>query len=120
MRTNLSSALIVGLPLPSVLRNKSSSNLKVILTSLSAVPPAAKQGRQSVTEMVALATDPNAKCSRQYAPSVAKRPKYRSSLVKVDQYIVVTATVRSDQTDNFSFDLEDIPRLGILSLGMSL
>ena len=92
------------LPSLSVLRNKNSSRLKATLTSLSAVPHAAKQGRQSVTEVV-VATGPSGKCFPQYVPSVAKRPKYRSSPAKVDQYIVAIATIRSNRVDNSSLDL---------------
>ncbi len=84
----------MGLPSLSALRNKSSSNLKAILTSPSAVRHAAKQGKQSVTETVATAIDPGAKCSLRYAPNAVKKLKYHSSPVKVDQCIVVSATVR--------------------------
>jgi hypothetical protein len=94
----------VELPSLSVLRNKNSSRLKATLTSLSAVPHAAKQGRQSVTEVV-VATGPSGKCFPQYVPSVAKRPKYRSSPAKVDQYIVAIATIRSNRVENASLDL---------------
>ena len=94
MRTKYFNVPIVELLLLSALRNKNSSNLKAILTSLSAVPHAANQGRQNVTGM--LATGHNVKCSPQYVPSVARKPKYRSSPAKVDPCIVVSATVRSD------------------------
>ena len=84
----------MGLPLPSVLRNKSFSRLKAILMSLSAVPRAVKQGRQIVTEMVT--TGPSDECFPQYVPRVVRKPKYRSNPVKVDQCIVVNATVKPD------------------------
>ena len=77
-----------------MLRNKSSFNLRAILMSPSAVQHAVKQGKQNVTATVA--TDPGDKCSPQYALSVAKIPKYHLSLVKVDQCIVVSATVSKD------------------------
>ena len=97
MRTNQSSVPIVGTPSLSPLRNKNSSHLRATPTILSAVPHAAKQGKQSVTEAaVVMATGPSGKCFPQYAPSVAKRPKYRSSPAKVDQYIVAIATVKLD------------------------
>jgi len=70
--------------------------------SLSAVPHAAKQGKQNVTEVVATATGPDVKCFLLYAPSVAKTPKYRSSPAKVDQYIVAIATISPDRADNAS------------------
>ena len=57
---------------------------------------AARQESQSVTELVATATDPDAKCSLQYVPSVAKRLRCHSSPAKVDRCIVVSATVRKD------------------------
>ena len=98
LSTRQSNALIVELLSLSALRNKSSSNPKVILTSPSAVPHAAKQGRHSVTELVA--TGPSGRCSRQYAPSVAKKPKYHLSPAKVDQYTVVIAITRPDKASN--------------------
>ena len=61
--------------------------------SLSVVPHAAKQGKQSVTEIVGTVTGPSGKCSPQYVPSVAKRRRCHSNLAKVDQYIVVIATM---------------------------
>jgi len=65
--------------------------------SPSAVPRAAKQGNQSVTEIAAIAMGPDAKCSLQYAPSVAKTLKYLLNLAVVDQCIVAIATVKSDK-----------------------
>ena len=62
----------------------------------SAVPHAVKQGRQSVTAVVAMATDPGARCSLPYAPNAAKKLKYRSSPVKAGQCIAVSATARKD------------------------
>ena len=90
----------MGLLSLSALRNKNSSHPKAILTSLSAVSHAAKQGRQSAEVVVAMATGPSGKCFPQYAPSVAKRPKYHSSPAKVDQYIVAIATIRSNRAGN--------------------
>ena len=96
MRISRSNVPIVGLPSLSALGNKNSSPLKAILTSLSAVPSAAKPGSQSVTEIVAMATGPGGKCSLQYAPSVVRKPKYHSSRAEIDQYIVAIATIMPD------------------------
>ncbi|MBA7684993.1 hypothetical protein ES703_93406 [subsurface metagenome] len=49
---------------------------------------------------MAIAQGLDAKCSPQYAPSVAKTRKYHLSLAKVDQSIVAIATVQSDSIDN--------------------
>ncbi len=70
--------------------------------SLSAVRHVAKPGKPSVTETVAIATVPDVRCSRQFAPSVAKTPKYRSSHVKVDQCIVAIAIEKIKLTGNIS------------------
>ena len=79
----------------------------------SAVPSAAKKGRHDRTatvatamEMIAIATGLDAKCFLRYAPSVAKIPKYHSSPVKIDQYIAVIATIRSDLTGHASLLLK--------------
>jgi len=64
--------------------------------SPSAVPHAAKQGRQSEAEIVATATGSDAKCSLQHAPSAARILKYLLSLGMVDRSIVAIATVKSD------------------------
>jgi len=60
--------------------------------SLSAVLHAVRQGEEAVTEMVVH----DVKCFLQYVPSVVKKPKYHSSLVKADRYIVASVTVKSD------------------------
>ena len=70
--------------------------LRVILMNLSAVLHAVNQEGQNATGVTAMATGLSDKCSLLYAPSVAKIPKYPSSLAKVDQYIVVIATVKSN------------------------
>ena len=88
------------LPSLSALRSKSFSNPGAILMSPNAAPHAARQERQSDLEMATTATGPSGKCFPQYAPSAAKRPKYHSSPVKVDQYTVAIATVKSDQVGN--------------------
>ena len=88
--------------------------------SLNAVPHAAKQGSQSVTEMVVTATGPDARCSRPYAPTVVRIPKYRSSPAKVDRYIAVSATAKTERADNANLTFKDIHRLGIPGLYMSL
>ena len=93
----------MGLPLPSALGNKSSSLPEAIPTSPSAVPHAARKGKHgsmatvaTAIEMIAMATGLNAKCFLQCAPSVAKRPRFRSSPAKIGQCIVAIATVRLD------------------------
>ena len=55
--------------------------------------------------IVAIAQGLDAKCSPQYAPSVAKTRKYHLSLAKVDQCIVAIATKRSDSVDNAGLTL---------------
>ncbi len=50
--------------------------------------------------IVALAIGLDARCSPQYVPSVAKKPKYRSSLAKAGRCIVAIATTRLDRADN--------------------
>jgi len=104
LKTKSSNVPIVGLPSLSVQRNKNSSSLKATLTSPNVVPHAAKQGSQSVMEIVVVATaiDPSDKCFLQYALSVAKTPRYRSSPARVDQYIVAIATIRPNRVDNAS------------------
>jgi len=84
----------VELPLLSVLRNKSSSSLKAILTSPSAVHHVGKQGKQSAMGVVA--TVPDAECSLPYVLSAVTNAKYLSSLVRVGLCIVLSATIRSD------------------------
>ena len=88
--------------------------------SLSAAPHVARQGRQSVTETVVMATGPGARCSQPYAPTVVKIPKCRSNPAKVDRYIVASATARIERADNDNLTLKDIHRLGIPGLYMSL
>ena len=70
--------------------------------SLSVARHAAKPGKPSVTEVVAIAMGPDARCSPQYVPSVAKTLKYRSSPVKVDQCTAATAIAKTSLTDNGS------------------
>jgi len=88
LKTKSSNVPIVGLPSLSVQRNKNSSSLKATLTSPNVVPHAA--------------IDPSDKCFLQYALSVAKTPRYRSSPARVDQYIVAIATIRPNRVDNAS------------------
>ena len=66
--------------------------------SLSAVHHAARQGRQSVTEVVATGLSGN--CSQQYVPSVVRKPNYHLSPAKVDLCTVVNATARSNRMSN--------------------
>ena len=103
LRTSRLRAPTVELNLLSVLRNKSSSHLKAIPTNRSGALPAVRQGRHgAATEAMATATDPSVRCSPQSAPSVARIVKCRFNPVKVDRYIVVTATIPSDKTDDIS------------------
>ena len=68
--------------------------------SPSAVPRAAGQGNQSVTEVAAIAMGPHARCSLQYAPSVAKIPRYLLNRAGTSRYIVAIATAKSESVDN--------------------
>jgi hypothetical protein len=86
----------------SALRNRNSSSREAILTNPNAVPNAAKQGKQSATGIVAIAMEivdtviaPLAKCSPLFVQTVARKLKYRLSLVKVDQCIAEIATTKS-------------------------
>jgi hypothetical protein len=93
----------VGTSSLSALTNKSYSNPEAILTSPSVVPNAVTQGSQAVTETVVTAMvivdtviTPLAKCSPLFVQTVARKLKYRLSLVKVDQCIAEIATTKSD------------------------
>jgi len=90
---------IVGPTSASPLRNKSYFKPGAILMSPSAVPHAARQGRQSGMEVVVTATG-HAKCFLPYAPSAAKTPKCLLSLSLAGRSIVAIATVNSDRLDN--------------------
>ena len=86
----------------SALTSKSYSNPEAIPTSPSVAANAAMQGRQAVTETVATAMvivdtviAPLARCSPWFVQTVARKLKYRLSLVKVDQCIVEIATTKS-------------------------
>ncbi len=68
--------------------------------SPNAVPNAARQGRQNVAATAV--TEPRAKCSLQYAPSVAKAPKYPLNLGVIGRYTAAIATVKSDLVDKVS------------------
>ena len=105
LRTNRSGVPIVGQPSHSALRNKSSSNLRAILMSLSVVPHAEKPGKHSATNRTARVTGLDVKCFLLSALSVVRKPKCHSSLAKVDRYIAAIATVRSDKANNTSFIL---------------
>ncbi len=87
----------MGLASLSALRNRSFSNPEAILMSPSAVPRAAKQGSQSVTEIVV--TGPDARCFPQHARSVARILKYTLNLVVIGRCIVAIVTEKSDQVD---------------------
>jgi hypothetical protein len=88
------------------LTNKSYSNPEAIPTSPSVAPNAVKQGNQAVTETVATVMvtmvivdtviAPPARCSPWFVQTVARKQKYRLSLVKADQYTAEIATTKSD------------------------
>jgi hypothetical protein len=86
---------------PSVLRNRNFSSREATPTSPNVVPNAVRQGKHSGTETVATAMViadtaivPLARCSLQYVPIVARKPKYPSSHAKTDLYIAVIASVK--------------------------
>ena len=93
----------VGPLSPLAMRNRNNSSREAILTSPSVASNAVRQGKHASTEtvatamvMIATATGRAAKCSLQYALSVARKLKYRSSPVRADQCIAVIATVKSE------------------------
>ena len=102
MKTRHSSVRIVGLPSLSMLKSRSSSPLKATLMSLSAVHHVARRGEQAVMEIVAMATDPNAKCSLPYVLSAVRNAKSLSNPVKADLYIVVSAIIKSSCVNKVS------------------
>ena len=88
----------------SALTNKRHSNPEAILTIPSVAPNAVTQGRQTVTETVSTAMvivivdtviAPLAKCSPLFVLTVARKLRYRLSLVKVDQCTAEIATAKS-------------------------
>jgi hypothetical protein len=102
-RTRPSNVPIAGRNSPSALRNRNSSSREAILTSPSVAPNAVTQGNQTVTETVATAMvivdtviAPLAKCSPLFVQNVARKLKYRLSLVKVGQCIAEIATTKSN------------------------
>ena len=103
MRTSRSNALIVDRSSLLRLVSKSSIHLVAYKMNLGVVPSAAEQGKRSVTEM--MVTGRRAECSRQYALSVAKILKCLLSPERIDRYIVVSATVRSNRADKDSLAL---------------
>lgn len=69
----------------------------------SAAPNAVRHGSRSAPELVAIAmemlamvTEPPARCSLLYAPIAARELKYRSNHTKADQCIAVIVTVKSE------------------------
>ena len=85
-------------PSLSALRNKNFSSPRAMLMSPSAVPNAARQGNQNVTE--AVTTAPDVRCSPRYAPSVARTPKYPSNHAVTGLFTVAIAIVKSDLVSN--------------------
>jgi len=91
---------------PLALRNKSYSSREVTPTSPNVAPNVVRQGKHSGTEIMTIAmviVDTAivllAKCSRQYAPIVARKLKYRLSLAKVDRCTAEIATIKSGRAD---------------------
>jgi hypothetical protein len=104
--TRRSNVPIAGRNSPSALRSRNNSNPGAIPMSPSVAPNAVTQGSQTVTETVATAMvivdtviAPLAKCSPWFVPTVARKLKYRLSLVKVDQCIAEIATTKSGRAD---------------------
>jgi hypothetical protein len=93
-KTNLSSALIVGLPSRSQLQSKSTLLLKAIRTSQSVVLPAVSRGKQSDMEVVVTVASLSGRCFLPYAPNVAKRLKYHLNPERVNQFTAALATVK--------------------------
>lgn len=77
--------------------------------SQNVVPPAVNQGDPNVPEAV---LGHHARCSRQYVLSVVRRLKYRSSHVKADQYIAVTAIAKSNQQIDKAFQFNKNKYIG--------
>jgi len=86
--------------------------------SPSAVPSAARQGRQSVME--AVATGPDARCILRYAQSAARILKYPLNLAVIGRFTVVIATAKSDRADSSVSNLEGIHGLRIIGPCMPL
>ena len=87
--------------------------------SQSAVPPVARQEKQSVMETVALAIDPSGRCSLQNAPSAARIPRYPLNRVGTSRCTVAIATVKSEPADSAGLTLRAYTG-GVLHLCMSL
>ena len=98
---------IVGLLSLSALKTRSFSSLKATLMSQNAVQNAVRQGSQSATETVA--TDPDARCFPQHAPSVAKAPKFLFSLAGISQFTAAIATEKSAQVDKWGLNPKSRP-----------
>ena len=73
--------------------------------SPSAVPLVARQGKRSVMGMMALVTEPSDRCSRQYAPTVAKIPSYPLNPAVTNRCTVAIATVKSESADSAGLTL---------------
>ena len=54
---------------------------------------------ESPSAPVTVATSQDARCSRQYAPNVARTPRYPLNPAGIDRCTVATATARSDRAD---------------------
>jgi hypothetical protein len=81
----------------SALKNRNFSSPKVTPMSRNAVPAVERQGKQSDREVVV--TGLPARCSPQYAPSVARIPRFLSNLEVTGRCTAVIATAKSDRLD---------------------
>jgi hypothetical protein len=94
---------IAGILSLSVLRIRNFSNPKVIPMNPNAAPSAVRHESQSAMEtvamvmaMIAMVTEPLAKCSLRYALNVVKKLKCHLNHVKADRCIAVIVTVKSN------------------------
>ena len=68
--------------------------------SPSAVPPAARQEKQSVMEAAVATGGPRAVCSPQNAPRAAKTPKFPLNPAVINRFTVAIATVKPGRVGN--------------------
>ena len=75
--------------------------------SPSAARLAVRQGRRNDMVPVAAMVTGLARCSLRFVPSVGRIPKCRLNLVKVDPYIVASASVKYEQIGKLKFILDN-------------
>ena len=83
--------------------------------SLSVVPHAVEPTKHSVPALETTATVPSGECLVPSTPGVGKTRKYRLSLLKIDQCIVVIVTIPSDSADHASLLLKTYTGQGSLT-----